>query len=100
MPSKTAHEAARHRAAHQLLERGEIFFDPLAVRILGGDAAVIGDAEHKHPRRRDLRMFIAARSRFAEDALAVAVRRGDARQLVVPTLHHVQSGMLSAFTER
>jgi methyltransferase (TIGR00027 family) len=83
VPSATAHEAARHRAAHQVLELGELFSDPLAVRILGEDAAVIANAESQHPRRRDMRIFIAARSRFAEDALHVAVRHGGVRQLVV-----------------
>jgi methyltransferase (TIGR00027 family) len=65
-----------------VLERGSIFADPLAVRILGADAeAAIRDAEN-NPSRRMLRLFIAVRTRFAEDALAAAVARG-ARQLVV-----------------
>ncbi len=81
-PSRTALGAAAHRAVHQVLERGSIFADPLAVRILGADAeAAIRDAEN-NPSRRLLRMFIAVRTRFAEDALAAAVARG-ARQLVV-----------------
>src|SRR5690349_3405622 len=33
--SRTALRAARHRAAHQLLEDGVILADPLAVRVLG-----------------------------------------------------------------
>jgi methyltransferase (TIGR00027 family) len=82
-PSRTAHQAARHLAAHQLLERGELFCDPLAMRILGEDAGKLVHVEGEHPGRRDLRIFIAARSRFAEDALAVAVRCRDVRQLVV-----------------
>jgi methyltransferase (TIGR00027 family) len=76
-PSRTAFSAARYRAAHQLIEGGGIFSDPLAVPILG----VPPDAEQA-PDRRGLRLFIAARTRFAEDALAVAVRNGT-RQLVV-----------------
>ena len=76
-PSRTAFSAARYRAAHQLIEGGEIFTDPLAVRILG----VPPDAEEA-PGRRAMRLFIAARTRFAEDALAAAVRNGT-RQLVV-----------------
>jgi methyltransferase (TIGR00027 family) len=74
--------AAGHRAAHQVLERGFIFADPLAVRILGADAeAVIHDAQND-PSRQALRRFIAIRSRFAEDALAATVAQG-VRQLVV-----------------
>jgi methyltransferase (TIGR00027 family) len=81
-PSRTALGAAAHRAVHQVLEHGRIFTDPLAVRILGADAeAAVRDAESK-PSRRALRLFIAVRTRFAEDALAAAVGRG-VRQLVV-----------------
>ncbi|GAA2619980.1 class I SAM-dependent methyltransferase [Paractinoplanes durhamensis] len=70
--SKTAYSAARYRAAHQFLELGAIFKDPLAPRILGATAEELqADAP-----RRAMRMFIAARHRFAEDALAAAVRRG------------------------
>ena len=81
-PSRTALGAAAHRAVHQVLERGRIFADPLAVRILGVDAeAAIRNAE-SDPSRRWLRLFIAVRTRFAEDALTAAVARG-VRQLVV-----------------
>ncbi len=81
-PSRTALGAAAHRAVHQVLERGRIFADPLAVRILGADAeAAVRDAEND-PSRRRLRLFIAVRTRFAEDALTAAVARG-VRQLVV-----------------
>ncbi len=81
-PSRTALGAAAHRAVHQVLEKGSIFSDPLAVRILGADAkSAVRDAEN-NPSKRFLRLFIAVRTRFAEDALAVAVSRG-VRQLVV-----------------
>jgi methyltransferase (TIGR00027 family) len=81
-PSRTAFGAAAHRAAHQILEGGRIFSDPLALKILGSDAdAVVRDAE-EHPSRRGMRIFIAARTRFAEDALKAAVENG-ARQLVI-----------------
>ncbi|WP_250028702.1 class I SAM-dependent methyltransferase [Paractinoplanes maris] len=77
-PSRTAMSAARYRAAHQILENGEIFTDPLAVRILGlPEDELLADAP-----RRAMRVFIAARTRFAEDALAAAVTRG-VRHLVV-----------------
>jgi methyltransferase (TIGR00027 family) len=77
-PSRTAFSAARYRAAHQILEQGRIFTDPLAVRILGlPDEELLADAP-----RRAMRVFIAARTRFAEDALARAVGSG-VRTLVV-----------------
>lgn len=34
-PSRTAYSAARYRAAHQILEGGAIFADPLAARFFG-----------------------------------------------------------------
>jgi methyltransferase (TIGR00027 family) len=70
--SKTAYAAARYRAAHQVLEHGSILSDPLALRILGHEPEeLLGDAP-----RRGMRLFIAARHRFAEDHLAAAVGRG------------------------
>ena len=80
-PSRTALGAAHHRAAHQLLEQGRIFSDPLAVRILGEDAGEIARRAEENPARRRMRIFIAVRTRFAEDALAAAVEKG-VRQLV------------------
>jgi methyltransferase (TIGR00027 family) len=81
-PSRTARAAAFHRAAHQVLEHGRIFSDPLALRILGEDAESVARAAEEQPLGRRMRIFIAARTRFAEDALAAAVERG-VRQLVV-----------------
>ncbi|HTS03709.1 MAG TPA: SAM-dependent methyltransferase [Thermoanaerobaculia bacterium] len=81
-PSRTALGAAAHRAAHQVLEGGRVFSDPLAVRILGTDAEAAISKAGLDPTRRPLRLFIAVRSRFAEDALAVAFAEG-VRQLVV-----------------
>jgi len=81
-PSRTALAAAGHRAAHQVLERGHIFSDPLAMRILGPDAQeAVRNAENDLTTR-SLRLFIAVRTRLAEDALAAAVA-GGVRQLVV-----------------
>ncbi|MGA2793345.1 MAG: SAM-dependent methyltransferase [Roseiarcus sp.] len=80
--SRTALGAAGHRAAHQVLERGFIFSDPLALRIMGPEAEAAIDDARRQPLKRGLRLFIAARARFAEDALAGAVARG-AAQLVV-----------------
>jgi methyltransferase (TIGR00027 family) len=81
-PSRTALAAAAHRAAHQVLEGGRIFADPLALPILGLDAQTVAREAARHPSRRGMRLFIAARARFAEDELAAAVGRG-VSQLVV-----------------
>jgi len=81
-PSRTARAAAFHRAAHQVLEHGRIFADPLALSILGEDAETIARLSEQHPSGRRMRIFIAVRTRFAEDALATSVERG-VRQLVV-----------------
>ena len=81
-PSRTALGAAFHRAAHQILDGGSIFSDPLAARILGSDAEAAVRSAPDDPSQRRLRRFIAVRTRFAEDALAAAVERG-VRQLVV-----------------
>jgi methyltransferase (TIGR00027 family) len=81
-PSRTALAAAHHRAAHQVLEQGRIFTDPLALPILGEDAETIAREAEGGPSRRRMRIFIAARTRFAEDALAAAVERG-VTQLVI-----------------
>src|SRR5579872_6267137 len=73
--SRTAWGVAVHRAAHQILECASIFPDPLARQLLGTDADEIITA-HSTPERRTLRLFLAVRSRFAEDALRTAVSRG------------------------
>jgi len=80
--SRTALGAAALRAAHQVLDHGRIFADPLALRILGPDAQALVREAGDDPTRRRLRLFIAVRTRFAEDALAAAVAQG-VRQLVV-----------------
>jgi len=98
-PSRTALGAAYHRAAHQVLERGAIFSDPLAMRILGADAgAALRDAKND-PSRRMMRLFIAVRTRFAEDSLSAAVGRG-VRQLVVLGAGLDTYAYRSAFGER
>lgn len=81
-PSQTALGAAGYRAAHQDLDGGAIFSDPFARTILGAEAGAIIWALTADPSQTFTRMFMAARSRVAEDALAVAVRRG-VRQAVV-----------------
>jgi methyltransferase (TIGR00027 family) len=80
--SRTAVGAAGHRAAHQILERGFVFADPLALRILGQDADEAIALAKEQPERRPLRLFIAMRSRFAEDSARRAIQEG-VRQILV-----------------
>jgi methyltransferase (TIGR00027 family) len=75
------------RAAHQLYDRPPIFEDSLALKILSDEAAarVRGDAEeeNRNPWGRGLRIFLAVRSRFAEDELALAVKQGVGQYVVL-----------------
>jgi methyltransferase (TIGR00027 family) len=80
--SLTALGAAGHRAAHQVLERGFVFADPLALSILGQDADDAVALAKERPERRPLRLFIAMRSRFAEDSARRAID-GGVRQILV-----------------
>ena len=80
--SRTALGAAGHRAAHQALDGGVVFSDPLALAILGGDAEKAIAFAMERPERRAMRFFVAMRSRFAEDAAAIAIERG-VRQILV-----------------
>jgi methyltransferase (TIGR00027 family) len=80
--SRTAIGAAGHRGAHQVLERGLVFTDPLALGILGQDAEEAVTLAKEKPERRPLRFFIAMRSRFAEDMARRAMAEG-VRQILV-----------------
>ena len=80
--SRTAIGAAGHRAAHQILERGLVFADPLALAILGQDADEAIALAKERPERRPLRFFVAMRSRFAEDMARRAMAEG-VRQILV-----------------
>ncbi|HLW89458.1 MAG TPA: SAM-dependent methyltransferase [Terriglobales bacterium] len=82
-PSRTALAAAAHRAAHQILEHGRIFADPLALRILGENAEESVHEAKENPSSRRMRIFIAVRTRLAEDALAAAVERGVSQVVVL-----------------
>ena len=88
-PSRTALLTAYARAYHQIADRPAIFTDPLAARLLGVTAEELaelgtlatdhlGDVVSDRPRR----LFFAARSRFAEDAVAAAITAG-VRQVVI-----------------
>ena len=79
-PSSTAQRVAMKRAAHQLLDDPKVFDDPLALHMVGKEHA---SALRADPRQFEatalspyLRAFLAARSRYAEDELALGVRRG------------------------
>jgi methyltransferase (TIGR00027 family) len=80
--SLTAIAAAAHRAAHQKSEKGNILLDPFARIILGEEASRVADGGALDPSSRTLRLFTAARSRFAEDVISNAIGRG-VRQVVV-----------------
>lgn len=76
---------AMRRAIHQLVDHPKVLDDPLALRILGEQTASELRANplgFERPGTQGLRAFVVARSRFAEDQLALAIGRG-ARQCVV-----------------
>ncbi len=73
--SRTALTVAALRAAHQIVEGGSVFADPLASVILGDDLpALLPRAAD--PALKPLRLFVALRSRIAEDAARQAVAEG------------------------
>src|SRR5260370_23334905 len=80
--SRRALSAAGHRAAHQALDGGTVFSDPLALVILGDEAEEVVAAARERPERRPLRFFIAMRSRFAEDCAKAAIR-GGVKQILI-----------------
>jgi methyltransferase (TIGR00027 family) len=81
-PSRTALMIARQRAAHQVLDHGSILYDPFALKILLEDEKDVLQFATGNPLAAIGRLFTAARSRIAEDALSGAVERG-IRQIVI-----------------
>jgi len=76
-PSLTAQRVAVRRAAHQLLDHPKVLEDPIALKIIGDPS--LSEIQSQQPESvtsRHLRAFVVARSRFAEDALSEAVKRG------------------------
>ena len=69
-PSGTAWSAAIHRAAHQVLDGGRVFPDPVALPITCWTPEQVADDALSHPRRRGMRVFIACRHRYARDVLS------------------------------
>ena len=85
-PSKTALHVAMHRATHQVMDDPKVFCDPLALRMTGVESlsALRSDPKwsEQSPFSCGLRAFLAARSRYTEDELHLAVKR-DIHQYVV-----------------
>jgi methyltransferase (TIGR00027 family) len=85
-PSRTAYRVALRRASHQILDDPKVLSDPCAIPILGAQAAAELRA---NPRKfqdlasRNIRAFVVARSRFAEDELARAVERGAVQYVIL-----------------
>jgi methyltransferase (TIGR00027 family) len=80
-PSRTAWSAALHRAAHQVIDGGRVFPDPVAVPITGWPPERVADDALLHPQRHGLRAFIACRHRYARDVLVA--QGADAQVLVL-----------------
>ena len=82
----TAERVAMRRAAHQLLDDPKVFDDPVALRIIGKESASALQADPRQfeatPLSSYLRAFVAARSRYAEDELALGLRHA-VRQYVI-----------------
>jgi O-methyltransferase involved in polyketide biosynthesis len=72
-PSHTAQRVALRRASHQLLDRPLVFRDPLALAIVGKEAAAALRADPQRFERSRLspylRAFFAVRSHMAEEQL-------------------------------
>jgi len=84
-PSATAYRVAIRRAAHQVLDNPKVLDDPVALPIVGPEAAARlreGTDDQQGRFARAVRAFMVGRSRFAEDELASAIERG-ARQYVI-----------------
>lgn len=83
--SRTAQRVAIRRAAHQLLDQPRVLDDPLALRIIGSEAAgaLRSNPKEDHAFSRAFRAFMAARSRYAEDELARAVGHGVTQYVVL-----------------
>ncbi|MFF0492928.1 class I SAM-dependent methyltransferase [Nocardia sp. NPDC004068] len=83
-PSRTAMYTAQARAYHQIADQPRIFHDPFALRIVGESGHHLPELDQGFPpdlaRRR--RLWIAARSRYADDTLMTAIAAGT-RQVVI-----------------
>jgi methyltransferase (TIGR00027 family) len=84
-PSFTAQRVAMHRAAHQLLDNPRVFEDPIAIAILGEEAARLKSQLDRFDTAgaRHIRAFVTARSRYAEDELTLAIARGATQYVIL-----------------
>jgi methyltransferase (TIGR00027 family) len=85
-PSRTALRVAMHRAVHQIFDQPRVLDDPIAIGIIGPEAAAqldIGDSSRQERVARSLRAFMAVRSRYAEDELAAAITRGATQYVIL-----------------
>lgn len=73
--SRTAFRVAHRRAVHQALDQPCVLNDPVAIPLLGAEFGFDPERE-SHPIARAFRAFMAARSRFAEDELSLAIAQG------------------------
>ncbi|MGD0892269.1 MAG: class I SAM-dependent methyltransferase [Terracidiphilus sp.] len=80
--SKTALGVAIRRAAHQIMEQPRVLDDPIAVRLVGSGFPKQMERA-MHPVGRDFRAFMAVRSRYVEDQLAVAIAHGVTQYVVL-----------------
>jgi methyltransferase (TIGR00027 family) len=80
--SKTALGVAIRRAAHQMMEQPRVLDDPIAVRLVGSGFPKQMERA-MDPVGRDFRAFMAVRSRYVEDQLALAVARGVTQYVVL-----------------
>ena len=78
--SVTALRVAMRRAAHQIMDDPRIFSDPLAFQIMGAEnqSAKYLDPKmlEQTPTESRYRAYLAARARYAEDELQIAINRG------------------------
>ena len=86
-PSATAQRVAVLRAAHQILDNPKVFDDPIALPIIGKEYAL---ALQTNPRQFEamplspyVRAFVAARSRYAEEKLALGVQDGVGQYVIL-----------------
>jgi methyltransferase (TIGR00027 family) len=80
-----AQGVAIRRAVHQLMDQPRVFEDPIAIAIIGDEAAKLKERPDKfdHPSSRHVRALMAARSRFAEDEMMSAIASGASQYVIV-----------------
>lgn len=80
-PSKTAFRVALRRAVHQVLDRPPVLDDAIAVPLLGAHFQ-FDRLQEMNPIARAFRAYMAVRSRYAEEQLALSVAK-DVTQYVI-----------------